>query len=162
MTSLSRGDNFRKAFSEISDVRSLVPETVRLMALTATASKETRRSVCKTLGMCKPAIISEPPNRTNIKFILHANVSTLEESFDPLVQELRHRRSTMDRVIIYCRTYHGVYFKASLGAESTEPVGTFDLARLICSVHVLLPLSRTPYWSLCANQDQFCGSLQPR
>lgn len=131
---LSRGDNFRKAFSEIGDVRSIVPETVRLMALTATASKETRRSVCKTLGMCKPAIISEPPNRINIKFILHANVGTLEELFDPLVQELRHRRSTMDRVIIYCRTYEAcsmvyLYFKASLGAESTEPVGTFDLAK---------------------------------
>lgn len=115
-------------------MRSLVPETVRLMALTATASKETRQHICKTLGMYKPAIISEPPNRANIKFTVINNVGTLEESFSPLVKEIRDRRTKMERVIIYCRTYDTcsmvyLYIKSSLGPESTDPIGTVDLSR---------------------------------
>ena len=36
---LCRGENFRKEFANLGEVRSLIPETVRIMALTATAMK---------------------------------------------------------------------------------------------------------------------------
>ena len=71
-----------------------------MMALTATATKATRISVCRTLGMVSPAIVSTPPNRPNIKYIVKANPGSLEEAFAPLVEEIRHRHTRMDRVII--------------------------------------------------------------
>ncbi len=129
-----RGDTFRKAFSELGDVRSLVADNVRMMALTATATKETRKAICRTLGMVSPAVISELPNRPNIKYAVHANPGTLEETFAPLMEEIRHKRTSMDRVIVYCRTYDScsmiyLYLRSRLQEEMMEPIGARDLAQ---------------------------------
>ncbi len=77
--------------------------------------------------------MSEVPNRPNIKYVVHANPDSLEETFAPLVEEIRYRRVQMDRVIIYCRTYDScsmiyLYLRSRLKAEATEPVGAKDLA----------------------------------
>ncbi len=96
-----RGDSFRKAFAELGKVRSLLPDNVRVMALTATATKQTCKSVCRTLGMVTPAVVLEVPNRPNIKYVECANPGTLEEAFAPLVEEIRWKRTNIDRVIIY-------------------------------------------------------------
>lgn len=53
------------------------------MALRATATLQTRKAVCKTLGMVNPAVIAESPNKENIKYIVHHNPGTLEETFAP-------------------------------------------------------------------------------
>ncbi len=79
--------------------------------------------------------MSEVPNRPNIKYVVHANPDSLEETFAPLVEEIRYRSVQMDRVIIYCRTYDScsmiyVYLRSRLKAEATEPVGAKDLAVL--------------------------------
>ena len=37
----NRGDAFRQAFAEIGTVRSILPKSVRVQVLTATATKET-------------------------------------------------------------------------------------------------------------------------
>ena len=91
---LCRGETFRKAFSLIGEVRSLLPDTVRIMALTATATTATRTAVCKLLGMVHPSIISRIPNKVNIKYVVHTD-NTLEEAFTPIVEELRSKRTTM-------------------------------------------------------------------
>ena len=57
-----RGETFRKEFLSIGEVRSLVPDTVRMMALTATATRSTRQQICKRLGMVKPYLVIESPN----------------------------------------------------------------------------------------------------
>ena len=67
-THFYRGDSFRKEFSDLGDVRSLIPSTVRVMALTATATKSSRREIIKTLRMVRPAIISVSPNKQNITY----------------------------------------------------------------------------------------------
>ncbi len=124
-----RGESFRKEFANLGDIRSLVPETVRIMALTATATKFTRCSVSKTLGMVRPVTVAVSPNKPNIKYVVKGNPGTLEETFAPLVEELRRKRTSTDRTIIFCRTYSqcsGVYmFMADrLGREMMEPIGT--------------------------------------
>lgn len=81
-----RGETFREAFSEIRCVRSLTPEHVRMMALTATAIKSTRTFVCHRLGMAKPSLVLQAPNRPNIKYIVHPNPDTFEEMFLSLVE----------------------------------------------------------------------------
>ena len=129
-----RGETLRAVFSQVGEVRSLIPKTVCVMALTATATTETRKAVCQKLGMVDPMIVSEIPNRPNIRYSLIQTPGTIEEAFEPLVEQLRHNRTRMDRVIIYCRTYETcsmiyLFFKSRLGAEITEPIGAVDLAR---------------------------------
>lgn len=104
------------------------------MALTATATKLTRRSVERSLGMVSALIVSDPPNRPNIKYNVCLNPGALEEVFAPLMEELRIKRVRMDKTIIYCRTYDScsmiyLYFKSRLQTEITEPICCVDLAR---------------------------------
>lgn len=127
-----RGETFRKEFLSIGEARSLVPASVKIMALTATATNSTRAQVCRRLGMVQPYIVSTSPNRKNIKYnVLKADM--MEETFASLVEEIRRKRAQMERVIIFCRTYDDcsriyLFFKSRLGKESVEPVGAPDLA----------------------------------
>lgn len=68
---------------------------MRVMALTATATRSTRQSVIRVLKMVHPEVVS---NERNIKYAVNMNAYTLEEA------ELRQKRRRMDRTIIFCRT----------------------------------------------------------
>ena len=46
-----RGTEFWKEFSNLGEVRSLIPEHVHCMALTATATKTSRKTICSVLGI---------------------------------------------------------------------------------------------------------------
>ena len=124
-----RGETFRKEFSHLGDVRSLIPDTVRVMALTATATRSTRQAVVKVLKMVSPVVVSVSPNKPNIKYVVKSNAnSSLEETFAPLVEEFRQKRKGMDRTIIFCRTYDQcsriyMFLAHRLGREMTDPVG---------------------------------------
>ena len=50
------GDSFRKAFAEIGDVRSIVTSSVNVLALMATATKETY-VIVKRLSLENPTVI---------------------------------------------------------------------------------------------------------
>ena len=50
------------------------------MALTATATVQTRTTICKVLGMSDPVVIVESPNKPNIRYIVQLNLGTLEEA----------------------------------------------------------------------------------
>ena len=63
---LCRDETFRKAFSELDMIRRTLPPNVKIMALTATATKATRKVVCRKLGMISPVVVFQPPNRHNI------------------------------------------------------------------------------------------------
>ena len=128
-----RGTTFRKFYSEIGTIRSLLPDKVPIMALTATATKVTRTAICKSLGMAFPVIIARVPNKPNIKYIVSTQ-KNLEENFASFVEEIRHKRKAMDRCIIYCRTYDSctriyLYLKSRLKGEIREPIGVRDLAQ---------------------------------
>ena len=62
---LCRGDTFHPEFSHLGEVRSIVrsiiPESVRVMAMTATATNTTRAAIIKILDMQKPIIVSIYP-----------------------------------------------------------------------------------------------------
>ena len=91
-----RGDGFRCKFSHLGEIRSILPENVRVMALTATATKTTRGSIVKTLNMQRPIVVAVPPLKHNIIYsVIHKSLIT--EAFAPLVTE---KRTDMGRVII--------------------------------------------------------------
>ena len=106
-----RGEKFRTEFSHLDEVRSIIPETVRVMALTATATKSTRKFVINSLSMQMPEIVYVPPARENI---VHAVMDkprgddAICEVFKCTVEKLKIERSDMGRVIIFCKTYNSV------------------------------------------------------
>ena len=66
-----RGESFRKDFSDLGEIRSIVPRRVRLMALTATATLSTRKFIIKNLNMQDTAIVYNiPPLKNNIIYFV--------------------------------------------------------------------------------------------
>lgn len=122
-----RGDSFRVEFSNLGEIASLLP-SVNTMALTATATIATRRAICHSLGMKKPVIISQSPNKKNIFYKVTSDVSEVENAFEPLAEELLRNRGKMDRAVIFCRSYDACtyiyhFFRSKLGKQITEPPG---------------------------------------
>ena len=95
------------------------------MALTATATLSTRKYIIKNLSMQNPVVVYMAPAKDNIAYyVVEKGVETF---FRPIVEKLRDR--TMDRTIIYGRTYEDIikihqYFINQLGDYSTEPKGS--------------------------------------
>ena len=128
-----RGDKFRREFSRIGELRSIIPSNVNLMALTATASNSLRRQVMKTLGMRNASVISVPPNKNNIKYIVR-QFETLDNSFGPLAKELIVKEGNMEKVLIFCRTINDCstlyfFFKRKLGCRFTCPASAPDISK---------------------------------
>ena len=96
-----RGKTFRKEFSDIGEIRSIVPRRVRLMALTATATLSTRKFIIKNLNMQGTAIVYVPPLKKNITyFVADKPIGGISEAFQPIVDRLKRER-TMNRIIIF-------------------------------------------------------------
>ena len=129
-----RGTNFRKQFGKLGDLRGFFPPSLKFMALTATASKATRKDVIRTLGMVKPVTIVISPEKKNIVYYVNEKSGELEEIFRYLVEELRSNRTETMKTIVFCRTYQDcsnlyLFFKDSLKEEMTDPVGYVNISR---------------------------------
>ncbi len=124
-----RGPSFRKEFSHLEEIRSIVPESVRLMTLTATATFSTRRFIIKNLCMNNPAIVYAPPIKNNIFFFCIGKAKGWYSwVFQPIAAKLAKERD-MGRVIIFCRSYPDAisihsYLITALGQSCTEPKGS--------------------------------------
>ena len=102
------------------------------MALTATATKTSRKDICRKLGMVNPFILSHSPNKKNIKILNRQKNEGIEIAFAPLLEELQTNRVKVERTIILCRTYDSteriyLYFKYGLGRGFTQPIGAPNL-----------------------------------
>ena len=129
--SIHRGDTFRPEFSRLGEVRSVIPESVHVIALTATATNTTRAAIIKTLDMQRPAVVSIYPGKDNIVYYV-AEMCSISVSLAPNCDKLAIQRTKMGRVIVFCRTYDEVtaiyyYFKRRLGIGFTEPPGAPDI-----------------------------------
>ena len=118
-----RGDTFQREVANLGEVRSLLSHDVSIMALTATATQTSH-----VLGMMKPIVVAESPNKTDIKYSVLPKLSTIEETFAPLMEEVWRARVNVDKTITFCLTYDNVTFKSRLGKGKTEPPGLPDLA----------------------------------
>ena len=128
-----RGEYFRREFSNLGQVRSLIPSTVNIMALTATATKTTRNRIIAILGMLSPKVVSVSPEKSNITYWVRQK-SSVEEVFTPIADKLKHKRANMPRVIIFCKRCEECamlyqFFLSNLQEEFTEPVGAPNLSR---------------------------------
>ena len=128
-----RGHTFRSSLRRIGEVRSLLPVGVKVMAVTATASKTLRYSVSKAIGLHNPFVLSMNPCKKNLVYAVGKFRDVLE-SFNPMVEKLAELRSEMPRVIIYCRRYEEcsniyIMFRNLLGVNFTEPPNAPDITK---------------------------------
>ena len=129
--SLFRGQSFRKEFSHLGEIRSIIPLNVHVMALTATATLSTRHYIMDTLSMKtgNTHIIYVPPVKDNIAYYVADKPSGgIPEAFGPIAKRVKQDHN-IGRIIIFCRTYEAVtsiysYFKTELGEHYTEPKGS--------------------------------------
>ncbi len=128
MFCLFRGTAFRKEFSHLNEIRSVIPDTVHVMALTATATLSTRRFIINNLSMDVPYIIYVPPAKSNITYYVGDKPKGgVEVAFQPICEALLKNKK-MDRVLIFCRSYSDVvsvhqHFKQLLKEHIVEPPG---------------------------------------
>ena len=128
-----RGDEFRVEFSHLGEVRSLIPERVNIMALTATATRTLRSDVCYILGMQDVQVVTVSPDKTNV-ILRVLPFESFEKAFNPVIDMLKKERLNMGRTIIYCQkqeTCAQLYlsFRLAMKGDFTEPIGFPDLPR---------------------------------
>lgn len=118
------GDQFRKTFAMIGELRSLIPTSVNILALTATATTETFHIVVRRLAMSNPTLT---PNRDNISYKVHAKVD-INELVTLLCIELKAKRCAFPKTLIFVRMYQHcsnlyMLIKKEMAASFTEPSG---------------------------------------
>ena len=130
-TETYRGESFRRAYGRVGEIRSIIPYDVHIMALTATATRNTRTDVIRMLSMKQCVIVSRSPHKRNI--ILDVKMKPeLTAVLLPIVEELKEQGASAKRLIIYCKRYGEVsnvyrFFKRKLGKNFTVPACAPDL-----------------------------------
>ena len=134
MCFISRGENFRKAFFEIGTLRSLVSTSVNMMALTATATKETVSTVMLHLAMDDPQMIGLNAERSNIKYFVKPSIP-VDEFCSTFTAQLMSTRTMTPKTVIFCQTLKDcseifASIKRKLGPNITEPPGLPNIPEL--------------------------------
>ena len=142
---LYRSKDFRPLFSQLSEVRSLIPAGTPCMACTATATKSVRQEVIESLEMRGFIQVSVSPDRPNIFYEVR-KCTNIEDDMLGLVQMLREKQKDTPRVIVYCQTINTcaelfAHFLYTLGDKSYFPVGCEELSenRLFGMFHSCTP-----------------------
>ena len=118
----------------MAEIRSILPNSVGCMALTATATKASSKIICCALSMHDPVLVYKSPNKPNIAYHVKEKKGDTEEMLQPLIKGLIMHRSNMERVIIFCQTYNYVTrifycMKSQLKGEMLEPTWAPDLVK---------------------------------
>ena len=121
-----RGETFREDFRRLGELRSIFPSTIKVMALTATATSSTGKDIIKTLCMVDEKLIYLPPTKTNICYFVATKPDKQSEILIPIVQELIQKNKNTEKKIIYYRYLNEVAdiyerLKLLLGDKLTFP-----------------------------------------
>ena len=84
-----RGSSFRKEFANLGDLRGFFPTStcLRMVALTATATEQTRKEIFKLLGLKKPSLVLKSPDKPNITYHVCDKLD-IENVFNALAEEV--------------------------------------------------------------------------
>lgn len=124
---LYRGDEFRTAFASIGELRSIIPSNVNIIAVTATATRETFEAVKYRLSLQEPVVVGISPDRPNI-FLEVSSCMLLKPFIETVASEMKRKRLNYPKTIIFCRSYQDCiewYSEMidSLGSHKTDPPG---------------------------------------
>ena len=95
-----RGKSFRIQFKNIAEARSIIHNSVNIMAPTATASRQTCQFIVDSLCMHSYSMITRMPNRLNIKCVVQEQ-SDIEVLCDMVIRKLKGN----NKIIVFCHTY---------------------------------------------------------
>ena len=110
-----------------------MPSTVRVMALTATATQPLREKVQAILGMAAPYTIIRSPDKINMRLSVipekGINAFEVPTFFNLILREIKKELTSLPRIIIFCKIKSDCwklysYFKVSLGKYFCHPPGT--------------------------------------
>lgn len=126
------GDEFRVAFAEIGNLRSIIPPSINIMALTATLTSETLICITERLALKTPSILATSPQRNNIYYSTSPQV-TVDELAQSLCDEFNEKRANFPKTILFCRRYIDcsqifITLRSKLGNGITEPPDYPDLS----------------------------------
>ena len=68
--------------------------------------------------MLNPVVVAESPNKPNIKYVVINKPGTLEETFAPLVEEVRRNRNTTEKTIVFLQNVRCVFTIVSISEVS--------------------------------------------
>ena len=115
----------------VGEIRSLIPSSVRVMALTATATKRDRLAISNTIGLRHPFILTRCPTSPNLIYSVgpFANVS---DSFQSLAAKLKRKKVSFPKTIVYGRTLTVcaevyLFLRESLGKDFVHPSDAPDI-----------------------------------
>lgn len=94
---------FRSVYADLHELRTLAP-SVRMMALTATATEDTKKTIIDVLRMTNVYEVAESPNKDNITYVVNymPNDSEVQDYFNWIVKEIKQGKS--EKTIVYCQT----------------------------------------------------------
>lgn len=97
---------FRRWFYKLSKLRSLVRNKIPFMAVTATASRQTKETITSVLRFGNFVEVSESPNKSIICYIIQTmdKHTPLLQYFQWILNELKEKKGGTERTIIYCQT----------------------------------------------------------
>ena len=103
-----RGESFRYDFLLLGEVRSIIPSSTHVLALTATASKVVFEAAVATLHMKSPEVIAAPPERRNIFLSVVEKKEIIEVVQDIASVVLScegsgHGPTTFPKTLVFCR-----------------------------------------------------------
>lgn len=106
---------FRESYSEPHEVRSLAP-CAKVIALTATATSLTRKTVMDVLLMDNPHVIFESPGKHNVAYsVYYIPEDKSLDYFHWLGDELMtHIKTNATPTVIYCQTIKQCYSRSEL------------------------------------------------
>ena len=96
---------FRETYFQLHEFRSLAP-AVKIIALTATATSSTKKTIIDVLRMESPHTIFENPSKPNVAYSVYyiPKERMLDDYFQWLADELLMQRTSATWTIIYCQT----------------------------------------------------------
>lgn len=115
----------------IGSLRSLLPENVNVMALSATATKPTFDIVVTRLSMCNVAVVGLSPMRAYIRYAVRM-LTSLDELSSEIATGIKHLRVNYPKTVIFCTKCNdcsSLYklLRSKLSSYFTYPTGTRDL-----------------------------------
>ena len=131
--STMRKEVFRPWCALVGEIRALLGR-VPMLALTATVTRLSRAKLIRVYGMenCREVIRS--PDRSNVRIFVRKIGNDLAEVFNPLLIQLKEKRISCPRIVIYCKSvdqcaYLFSYFQARLRNDGYWPPEAMQLVK---------------------------------
>ena len=95
---------FRKDYSRLGELPSLVHHDVPFITLTATATETVQRTIIKDLGMDGCVKILGDPNKTNVRYaVVDIDSTSSYGSFSVIIKDVEIIQINATKVLVFCR-----------------------------------------------------------